>query len=192
MTVPPDSKFTAQSPWLDLVNSRMGDGFGEWTDHLLDARWVTRFLRYWGTASRDLAPGSAPAQLTDLREVLCSMTEIVAAGATLGSSHLEVLNAYLREPGFPQVARSAGKLVVTPEPVRPGWRWIRARIVVSFIRDVQACPERIKTCGNPDCRWAFHDATRGNIRRWCRDRRCGNRLRVRRSRARARHGSAGS
>jgi predicted RNA-binding Zn ribbon-like protein len=67
--------------------------------------------------------------------------------------------------------------------VRENWRWIRAQIVLSFAESYIETPQRIKVCKNALCRWAFVDTTKSNIRCWCNDRRCGNRARVRRSRA---------
>ena len=45
---------------------------------------------------------------------------------------------------------------------------------------------RLKICPNHGCRWVFYDETRGNTRRWCDDRSCGNRDKVRRLRERRR------
>ena len=182
MPRPLDSQFTAQSPWLDLVNSRMSDGFDRWTDQLHDARWVASFLKYWGTDARGLSRSSAVAQLAGLRGLLRRLTEKTALGTRLGPVDVQHLNRYLSEPSRPSVEAIGATLTVVSRPVRPGWRWVRARVALSFVEDVQRRPERIKTCGNPECRWAFVDATKGNIRRWCRDQRCGNRLRVRRAR----------
>jgi len=44
---------------------------------------------------------------------------------------------------------------------------------------------RVKICRNADCRWVFYDTTKARSRRWCSDKVCGNRDRVRRARARA-------
>jgi predicted RNA-binding Zn ribbon-like protein len=44
--------------------------------------------------------------------------------------------------------------------------------------------QRLKTC--PNCRWAFWDASRNRSAAWCSMQLCGNRLKVRRHRDRAR------
>jgi predicted RNA-binding Zn ribbon-like protein len=46
--------------------------------------------------------------------------------------------------------------------------------------------ERIKACGNPDCRWAFHDGSKNRSGRWCEMASCGNRMKARAFRERAR------
>jgi predicted RNA-binding Zn ribbon-like protein len=45
---------------------------------------------------------------------------------------------------------------------------------------------RMKACGNPDCRWAFYDATKNRSGRWCEMASCGNRMKARAFRDRAR------
>ena len=46
--------------------------------------------------------------------------------------------------------------------------------------------ERIKACGNPDCRWAFRDTSKNHTGRWCDMATCGNRMKARAFRERAR------
>ncbi|WP_375480993.1 CGNR zinc finger domain-containing protein [uncultured Jatrophihabitans sp.] len=38
---------------------------------------------------------------------------------------------------------------------------------------------RMKLCASPDCRWAFHDASRNGAGRWCSMGACGNRHKTR-------------
>jgi predicted RNA-binding Zn ribbon-like protein len=45
---------------------------------------------------------------------------------------------------------------------------------------------RLKTCANPDCRWAFYDRSRNQQGNWCNMALCGNRLKNRHLRARRR------
>jgi predicted RNA-binding Zn ribbon-like protein len=45
---------------------------------------------------------------------------------------------------------------------------------------------RLKTCANPDCRWAFYDRSRNQQGNWCDMALCGNRLKNRQLRARRR------
>ena len=51
---------------------------------------------------------------------------------------------------------------------------------------------RMKACGNPDCRWAFYDASKNRSGRWCEMASCGNRMKARAFRERARQQHAGS
>ena len=55
-----------------------------------------------------------------------------------------------------------------------------------IIRDAQADGswDRLKLCGNPDCRWAFYDRSHSRRGAWCNMATCGNRLKNRNLRAR--------
>jgi predicted RNA-binding Zn ribbon-like protein len=55
-----------------------------------------------------------------------------------------------------------------------------------IVRDAQADGswDRLKLCGNPDCRWAFYDRSHSRRGAWCDMASCGNRLKNRNLRAR--------
>ena len=55
-----------------------------------------------------------------------------------------------------------------------------------IIRDAQGDGtwDRLKLCGNPDCRWAFYDRSHSRRGAWCDMATCGNRLKNRSLRAR--------
>ena len=55
-----------------------------------------------------------------------------------------------------------------------------------IIRDAQAYGDwdRLKLCGNPDCRWAFYDRSHSRRGAWCDMASCGNRVKNRNLRAR--------
>jgi predicted RNA-binding Zn ribbon-like protein len=44
--------------------------------------------------------------------------------------------------------------------------------------------DRLKMCASDDCRWIFFDRSKPANRRWCSSKRCGNRAKVKRYRAR--------
>lgn len=46
--------------------------------------------------------------------------------------------------------------------------------------------ERLRVCDNPDCKWIYYDETKNRSKRYCDDKACGNLLKVRRFRERAR------
>lgn len=178
------TEFTPQSSWLDLVNSQQWDGFGSMTDHLLEAKWVARFLRYWKFDPKKLERTTPSAELAELRKLLRQSTEKIASGESLRLRDLRSFNAFLNAPGYLQLVTRGKQVRTELRPVRLNWTWIKSQIAASFVDSFQRQAKRIKICKNPGCRWAFLDATKGNIRRWCNDRSCGNRDRVRRSRAR--------
>jgi len=177
--------FASQFAWLDFVNSQERDGFGRLTDHLQNPVWLASFLRHFHLA--DSAPPAAPLHaLADLREFLRGVAETFAAGHTLSPRDLRTLNAALRVPARQKLVQHQNGFRAELDPVRGGWPWILSRIAASLAETLTYHdPERVKICANNGCRWAYYDVTKGNMRRWCNDRTCGNRDRVRRARTRA-------
>jgi len=175
--------FTPQSPWLDLVNSEMWDGFGRHTDHLCEPRWAREFLKRCRIDANALDPGEAHAQLKALRHFLREAAQKVAATGAMDRQGVAKLNAFLEARGRLQVSLKDKMLTTAFEPLRRDWKWVEGRICLSYIEALQNSV-RIKICPNTGCNWAFFDRTKGNIRKWCNDRACGNRDRVRRARAR--------
>jgi predicted RNA-binding Zn ribbon-like protein len=43
--------------------------------------------------------------------------------------------------------------------------------------------DRVRACGNPECRWLFLDTSKNHTRRWCDMKICGNRMKARRFKA---------
>ena len=180
--------FGSQFAWLDFVNSQERDGFGRITDHLSDPVWLAYFLRHfhWAQALPPLVPRRA---LAEFREFLRGVAEQLAAGRAPSASDLRVLNAALMVPARQKLVQRQNGFRAELVPVRYGWAWIISRIAASLADTLtQFDRERIKICANDGCRWAFYDVTKGKTRRWCNTRTCGNRDRVRRSRAAAKRG----
>jgi predicted RNA-binding Zn ribbon-like protein len=177
--------FGSPFAWLDLVNSQERDGFGRLTDHLRNPQWLTIFLGHFHLA--DSLPLSVPLRsLADLREFLRGVAENLADGRSLGAGDLRTLNSLLMVPARHKLVRHKNGFREELFPVRSGWPWILSRIAASLADTLtrHEC-ERVKICANDGCRWAYYDVTKGRTRRWCNDRTCGNRDRVRRSRAAA-------
>jgi predicted RNA-binding Zn ribbon-like protein len=175
--------FGSQFAWLDFVNSQERDGFSRLTDHLRDPLWLANFLRHFHLA--DSLPPSAPLRtLADLREFLRGVAENLAAGRTLSASDVRALNATLMVPARQKLFQHQNGFRAELFPVRSGWHWILSRIAASLADTLTRYdPQRVKICANDGCRWAYYDVTKGSTRRWCNDRTCGNRDRVRRARA---------
>jgi predicted RNA-binding Zn ribbon-like protein len=59
-------------------------------------------------------------------------------------------------------------------------------MLLLIIRDsqVEGTWARLKTCNNPECRWAYYDRSHSHRGRWCDMASCGNRLKNRALRAR--------
>ena len=177
------SGFGKVAPWVDLVNSEEWDGFGKLTDQLANPQWLATFLKHW-----ELYPLPSQAvprrKLTQLRSLLRSAAEKAATGASLSRREISELNQALNVPVRQKLVQNQNGFRAETVPVRSDWTWVIARIAASLGEMLANHEvERIKVCANSDCRWVFHDPTKARTKRWCNDRTCGNRARVRRARA---------
>jgi len=176
-------KFGAATPWVDLANSEMWDGYGRLTDFLDDPQWISDFLEFW----RFRVPPPGPAALCDLRKLrklLRRFAEKTSHSAAIQTRDLEALNSWLKVPVFRQLVENQNGFQFAHEPVQNGWPSLLARIATSLAEALaHESQDRLKICANPGCAWVFVDRTKGRVRRWCSDATCGNRDRVRRSRA---------
>jgi len=171
--------------WLDLVNSEEWDTYGNRTDWIDDASWLPYFLEQWHLVAPEHLPFPA-AGFKALRAVLRKSCEALVAGQNISGKELSALNATLNVAGKRELFRRQNSLRVEFVPESPGWEWILAETALSFADLLtRENGRRIMICDNHDCGWVFFDTTKGKTRRWCSDKVCGNRDRVRRARARA-------
>jgi len=176
--------FGREFAWMDLANSLEWNGFGQLTDHLQNHVWLRDMLKHWNLASG--IPRPIPMDnIVALRALLRRLAAKVHSEASLRARDIAALNAYLNVAVRVKLFLARDALRSELVPLEPGWPWILARIAASF-GDMQALarPDRLKYCVNEGCKWIFYDQTKANTRRWCNDRTCGNRDRVRRARAR--------
>jgi len=188
MTLTPD-QFRAKghgktAPWVDLVNSEEWDTYGRPTDWLDDPSWLPFFLAQW---QFDAGPAPFPkAKFKRLRHALRRCCDGVAAGTRIPEGELRELDARLSVTGKRRLVHLGTGFEVRFVPRSGGWDWILAEIVRSFAMQLTGeTVSRIRICQNRDCRWVFYDTTKARTRRWCSDKVCGNRERVRRARARS-------
>jgi predicted RNA-binding Zn ribbon-like protein len=177
--------FGKEYAWIDFVNSQEWDGFGKPEDHLSETSWLALFLRRWELAKR--APAHVPhTDLQRLREFLRHAAEKLSAHRTLSANEVAALNSWLKVPAWQKLVERRNGFRLELAPVKDGWEWIVSCIAASFAQMLTSGESaRLKICPNHGCRWVFYDQTKGKTRRWCSDRSCGNRDRVRRSRATA-------
>jgi predicted RNA-binding Zn ribbon-like protein len=175
--------FGVATPWLDLANSDLRNGFGAAKDLLDDPAWMRAFLARWNF--RALEKEAAPvAQLRKLRSLLRNLVEKDSGAAGVRGSDIAELNAWLNVAVIPQLVKNQNGFELRLQAAQIGWPAILSAIAESFARTLMGGQAgRLKLCANEGCRWVFVDRTKGNIRRWCNDATCGNRDRVRRSRA---------
>ena len=175
--------FGKVAPWVDLANSEEWDGFGKRTDHFANPQWLATFLKHWNL--HPLPSKDVPRrELMQLRVLLRRAAEELAAGGSLDPREIAKLNQALNVPVRQRLVQDQNGIRAETFPVRSDWAWAIARIAAS-LGEMLANREvgRIRICANSDCRWVFHDPTKARTKRWCNDRTCGNRARVRRARA---------
>ncbi len=172
-------------PWMDLVNSQEWDTFGKLSDHLSNPAWLPYFLKLWHFAKPPRARVPL-AQLQSLRSALRISCDALSASKPIPPSTLRILNQALNVIGKRQLFQRQNGLQLEFVPAKSGWELILAEIARSFAETLSRGEiSRIKICRNSDCHWVFYDRTKAKTRCWCSDKSCGNRERVRRSRARA-------
>jgi predicted RNA-binding Zn ribbon-like protein len=172
-------------PWFDLVNSEEWDTYGRRTDHFSNPAWLPFFLRRWSFAVPNRA--SFPVALwKKFRVTLRRICETAARQKSISTADIRALNQFLKVSGRMQLLQGQNGLRLQFMPEVSGWNWVLAETARSFA-DLLSRGDclRIKICRNSACRWVFYDQTKGKTRCWCDDKICGNRERVRRSRARA-------
>jgi predicted RNA-binding Zn ribbon-like protein len=173
-------------PWADLLNSEEWDTYGERTDHLDDPSWLPFFLAQWKFARPERVPFPM-ARFKALRSTLRSASEAVSAGRSVPEKEIRSLNDALNVAGSRRLCQRQNGLVIEFCAAAEGWESILAETALGFAELLaRGSGSRIKICSNLDCRWVFYDSSKARTRRWCSDKVCGNRERVRRSRARAR------
>jgi predicted RNA-binding Zn ribbon-like protein len=182
--------FGKEYAWLDLANSLEWNGYGKLTDHLQDPSWAAHIVKHWNLASS--LPRPVPlAQLIALRALLRRMAEKLIKGDAIDELDMNALNSYLNVSVRVKLFQRQNEVQSELVPLRNGWPWILSRIAASFAEMLALNrSDRLKYCPNEGCKWIFYDRTKANTRRWCNDRTCGNRDRVRRARQRGRKGRA--
>lgn len=128
------------------------------------------------------------ATLRALRALLRQMFEAAATGQPVTDAQIEELNAFLAlTPVMRQVQRSGTGVRLQTILFHEGWTAVASQIAASWVNILERIlPARLKVCANPDCHWVFIDQSHNLSRCWCRQWACGNLMKVRQFRARAR------
>jgi predicted RNA-binding Zn ribbon-like protein len=175
--------FGKVAPWVDLANSEEWDGFGKRTDHLNNPQWLVAFLKHWKLAPISFG-NSARRRLQKLRNTLRRAAQKLATGHTPDAGEISKLNHTLNVPVRQRLVQRQNGWRAELVPVKRDGKWALAQIAASLTETLAGHDaKRVRICANVDCRWIFHDPTKAGTKRWCNDRTCGNRARVRRARA---------
>ena len=166
-------------------------GFPELIDWLEAAEAITR-----GQAARlrraAAASPRAAAQVwgraIKFREALFRVLNARAEGGAIAREDLSIIEAeHARAVSFARLAWTGDGYSWSLDPSAESLDAALQPLVESAVSLLTSAKmERLRRCGNSTCYWLFIDETRNHSRRWCEMASCGNVLKVRRHRERAR------
>ena len=185
MTLAQDEDKPAPLPLLSVqafVNTADRE---EGTDELADASSARAWLSAAG-----LMPAPSPVPAGDLelaRQVRESIRALIGKDQ-LTREQLAPFTEVLAQAQPPLDITADGQVRLCAEPAGKLADGL-VRLLLT-IRDAQADGtwDRLKLCGNPDCRWAFYDRSHSGRGQWCNMTTCGNKIKNRNLRARKRSG----
>jgi predicted RNA-binding Zn ribbon-like protein len=143
---------------------------------------LSRWLHQAGIATHGkLGPADVRAAQR-IREQLHAVFVAIARREALDGTALRSINTALRK------ARSRQELVVKHGRVQMGWSRTATALQRALLPVLSSAVEllqsdlagRIRECEGSGCGWLFLDRSRGQPRRWCDMRDCGNRAKARR------------
>ena len=156
------------------------------TDVLAHADEGPAWLAEAGLRAPEEPDAAADLQLArDVRESLRAMIALNAEDTPLTAAELRPLEQVTRAARPRLEVTADGQVGLRTGPVAQRLADGLAGLLL-IIRDAQADGswDRLKLCGNPDCRWAFYDRSHSRRGAWCEMASCGNRLKNRSLRAR--------
>lgn len=191
MTMPswvPDQETKPAPMPLLLVQSFVNTWDGDHaSDLLLDPAAARDWLSGAGLWSADRPPEPAELDLARrVREGIRAMLVANGGGPPAVPGDLQAIRAVAQDSRPALQVGPGGQVSLGAEPSGRLEAGLLALLLV--IRDAQrdGTWQRLKACGNPDCRWAFYDRSHRHVGAWCDMATCGNRIKNRRLRQRQR------
>jgi predicted RNA-binding Zn ribbon-like protein len=170
------------APWLDLLATLGGRYRARQVDALATPAQLRTWLQENGMEPTGAVTEADLAQVREVREALHRLAVAAINDQPPGSTDVRLIDAALRAD-TPLQLRRAGTRLTTARPATVPEAL--ARLTRDAVQDLTG-PQRahLHSCGDHTCSGIFRDST--GRRRWCSDQTCGNRIRVRAHRARAR------
>ena len=162
---------------------------GETEEFLSSPAALSAFIADHGLGSAD----AKPADLRRALEVREALRNLLGAnnGEKLDPATVALLNRTAQRAKV--VAAFDDHASWRIEPAANGVDGALGQLLTTVFRAMSdGSWERMKACGNPDCRWAFHDSSKNRSGRWCEMASCGNRMKARAFRERERARTAAS
>ena len=155
------------------------------SDLLLDPAAAREWLTEAGLWSAERAPDPAELHLArGVREGIRAILVANSGGPQPEPADLQPLQAVAHTSRPALQVGPDGQVSLGAEPAGPSDAALLTLLLA--IRDAQhdGTWQRLKACGNPDCRWAFYDRSHSRAGAWCDMATCGNRIKNRRLRQR--------
>lgn len=134
----------------------------------------------------DRLRGTGPVALVEARDALRGYLGGGDPAARTALAALAARYPLVVAPGDP----ATGALTLVPAPGAGPDAALVAGVLAALHRAVAAGEwARLKACANPDCQWVYHDGSRNRSGRWCSMGECGDVMKARAYRRRARAGS---
>jgi predicted RNA-binding Zn ribbon-like protein len=155
------------------------------SDLLLDPAAARDWLTEAGLWSAERAPDPAELHLArGVREGIRAILVANSGGPRPEPDDLQPLQAAAHASRPALQVGPDGQVSLGAEPAGPSDAALLTLLLA--IRDAQhdGTWQRLKACGNPDCRWAFYDRSHSRAGAWCDMATCGNRIKNRRLRQR--------
>ena len=162
----------------DFVNTREPQVDGEdLTGERQLGRWLTEhdlLADAGAVTARDLTTA------LHLREGLRAVL-LGHAGHDVDPGALQTLNQALAEVPVRLAFDAAGEVRITG--AAPGSAAAALAALLDSVRQAREDGSwaRLKVCARDSCRWAFYDASRNQVRRWCSMAGCGNHVKMQRA-----------
>jgi predicted RNA-binding Zn ribbon-like protein len=167
----------------DTEHLANGDSLVAWlaTHGLLDAIEAARVAQAYAT--RRTTGERALEDARTLRRALRSLIDSHVHDTVPSPEEVAVVNRWLGRRAGLRLERSGDRLALRAhdggDPVRTALGRLAEAAARGIVMDDR---DRVRVCGNDDCRWTFYDHSRGGRRKWCDMAVCGNRAKARRHR----------
>lgn len=172
---------------IDLVNTVWHEGSNV-IDWLVDDEAVTAFLAEWDKSIPADSVTQTRVALVEARELIRTLLEHAANGASDADKLVTKLNAALAAARTEVTATDGGATmtITGDQPTNA----LAIEAIVNAVELWQERSNRVRSCEHEDCVLWFLDTSKSGRRRWCSMETCGNRIKAKRHYERSKHATS--